>query len=170
MKFAALALVASVTANELHMFAPENWKTIMPIAIRDGGYDVTDDSMLGKGTISFSQCADPLGAFKFDEGASTYSPNPFKKGNTVDITLKGSYSKAVHIDNYEVTAYLNGSKLTTETFDGGDFDSAWSFNVKQKLPLISPSGHYKVHVVANGALKGSQTNGIVGCGDGEFDL
>ena len=84
--------------------------------------------------------------------------------------MKGSFSKAVHIDHYEVTAYLNGSKLTTETFNGGDFTSAWTFDVSQKIPIIAPSGHYQIHVEAVGAPKGQQTNGIVGCGNGDFDL
>ena len=81
MKFATLALVAAVSANELHMFAPENWSKIVPIAMKAGGFDFQrDDGVVGKGTITFSQCSDPVGAFKLDAAGSSYSPNPFGKG------------------------------------------------------------------------------------------
>ena len=167
MKFALLA--AAVAANELNTFRPENWKNIMPVAIETGSFDLeTMNNLEATGVVSWAQCADSAGVWTFDTAGSTYSPNPFKKGNTVSFNLKGSVSSPMHIDNYSVAVSLNGKKIDTQTFAGGDFSSSWSFAMSQKLPLITPSGHYDLVATGNGSAAGK--SGVVMCATGSFDL
>ena len=169
MKFALLATAVAASTNELHTFRPSNWKNIMPVALETGSYEMADYSQLGKGTVSWAQCGDDAGVWHFDTAGSSYSPNPFKKGNTVSFTLKGSLDKPIHIDDYTINVSLNGKKLDTETMPGGDFTDSWSFTLSQKLPLITPSGHYDIQAVGNGSVNGV-SNGTVMCATGSFDL
>ena len=141
--------------------------------MKNGGLSQFGDASIGlgdKGVVTWSQCPDDTGVWTFDTAGSTYSPSPFKKGNTVSFTLVGSVTAPIHIDNYSVEVKLNGKHLTTETFDGGDFTSAWSLSLSQKFPaLLTPSGHYQITAVGNGGLQNGE-NGTVTCGNAEFDL
>ena len=160
MKFALLATAIAAHTNELHTFE----------VMKNGGLEQFGDGLGATGVVTWSQCPDDTGVWTFDTAASTYSPSPFEKGNTVSFTLLGSVTAPIHIDMYSVSVKLNGSLYIFETFGGGDFTSAWSLSLSQKFPaLLTPSGHYQITAVGNGGLQNGE-NGTVTCGNAEFDL
>ena len=150
MKFALLATAVAAHTIELHTFEAKNWQNIFPIVMKNGGLSLFGDASIGlgdKGVVTWSQCPDDIGVWTFDTAGSTYSPSPFKKGDTVSLTFVGSVTAPIHIDYYNVETYLNGSIFSEETFrnGGGRFTSAWSLSVSQIIPyFLTPSGHYQV--------------------------
>ena len=165
MKFLALAATASAMTYELNTFRPENWANIYKAMLTEE-WSMTPAP--GAGTVTWSQCPDQAGVWTFDTKDSTYSPNPFKKGNTVSFNLVGTESQPIHIDKYSVKVSLGSKVIDTLTFPGGDFTNTWAFSLSEKLPIIAPSGHYTINAVGTGSTGG--VSGTVMCGQAQFDL
>ena len=103
MKFATLTAVASANvanlANmKLDLFAPENFKNAIQTLIKNpqpaGLQDV--------GIVTWSQCADDLGVFQFDESSTTYSPDPITKGKPVNLDVHGIVSAPIDVTDIHV--------------------------------------------------------------------
>ena len=126
----------------------------------------------GKGVIAWSQCKDPAGVWTFDTKHSSYTPDPIKRRSTLDLKLVGSETKDIHVDHYDVIAYLNGHQLTTMTKPGGDYHNTWNYEFTQDIPFITPPGTYKVQVHAMGNVKTEEGDwqyaspSLIGCAEG----
>ena len=141
MKFLALAATASAMTYELNTFRPDNWHNIYKAMLTE---EWSTTPAPGAGTVTWSQCPDQAGVWTFDTADSTYSPNPFKKGNTVSFVLKGTETQSMHIDHYTVKVSLGSKVIDTLTFPGGDFTNTWQFSLSEKIPAIAPSGSYSI--------------------------
>jgi hypothetical protein len=122
------------------------------------------------GVITFTQCEDELSIFNLDIDNIVYTPKPLKKGKNAEIHLAGKLQKPVHVDHYQVSAFLNGHRVMSKSMapDVSDFKSEWGWDMSYKIPGIAPPGHYRIKVQAMGALTGQTGNSIIGCGVGDF--
>ena len=181
MKFLATALLLagasaapSMTIEEetkvvldLDIWGMRNWP-IFAQAMMEPGFDAFK---AGKGEVTFSQCKDSLNDFHLNTKTSTFSPNPLTRGSTVDIHAKGTLDKPGTLDGVVATIYYNGHKLETHNFPGTHhFDKAVDYEIKDKIPLISPPGNYKIHAVAQGHLGSENGDVDAACIEASFDL
>ena len=179
MKFAALALVAAVSAHKHHheeknlseAFHPKNWSTFITDMYAHGDLKIENIfKVAGSGTITWSQCADDAGVFTLNAAACTVSPSPIKKGVTETFSMHGTVSKPIVVDDVTIEVYLSGSKLSSNTAPGGSYTSDWSLDVAQVIPIFAPAGMYTIRATANGNVAGESMNGTVGCVEGLMDL
>ena len=166
MKFTSLFVAAAAASNIPHFetdaFADNNWPTLYKAWLNTE----MNTSPVGKGTVSWSQCADDAGVWTFDTAGSTYSPNPVSRGKTLTVSIKGPLSAPIHVDNFNIEVYLGSTKVDSLQQAGGDWSGEFELTLSQKLPYLSPPGHYTIKAVANG----SKSNGTVLCANAELDL
>ena len=151
----------------LDTFEPKNWAKLYMAYLMEPEQEV---GPLGKGTITFSQCADDAHVWTFDEAGSTYSPNPFGRGNTLTVHLVGSETSPITVSEYDVDVYLGSTKISSETMPGGSYSSSWSMDIEQKISIFTPPGTYTINALGVGSVTNGPANGSVLCGSGTFQL
>ena len=152
---------------DLDIWGMRNWP-IFAQAMMEPGFDAFKS---GKGEVSFKQCKDTLGDFHLDAAHSTFSPDPLVRGKTIDIHALGSLDKPGTLDGVKAEIYYNNHLLETHNFPGSfHYDSKVNYEIKDKIPLISPPGNYRIHAVAQGHLGSANGDVDAACIDASFDL
>ena len=107
----ALLALGAVSADEITMFAPNNWTNIMKMIINQ---DFTQQ--VGAGQITWTQCDDDAGVFIFDEDSTSVTPNPVTKGQHASLNLGGLVQDTLEITNIHFHADWKGTGVYDQDF------------------------------------------------------
>ena len=120
------------------------------------------------GAITFSQCSDSFGVFKFD--AANTLPHNVAKGSTINFDLKGAVTAPIEVTNIHVGVKWNGTNLYAHDYSQDNkYTQVYDYkDLSWPVPSFAPSGHYDVSVVGSGNQAGK--NGNVLCINASFDL
>ena len=113
------------------------------------------------GVISFSQCSDDFGAFKFD--AANTTPKTLAKGSTINFDLKGAVTQPIEVTNCHLNVLWNGTNLFTHDYkQDNKYTQVFDYkDLSWPVPSFAPSGHYNVTLLGQGVDGGK--NGNVWC-------
>ena len=98
------------------------------------------------GQVTWSQCSSSADVWTLDAEDSSYSPDPFGGGDTLNFDMVGSVSSPINVQGVHVTVKWGAITLSdadhaleqgTQSFDS-DVDLTISFS----LPSVAPSGSY----------------------------
>ena len=149
-KLSAIALVASVAAEKIDVFAPQNFlqKNLIQSMLKT----VSQERPLTLGEVTFDQCDDDAGVFTLDTKSTTSTPNPIVKGTSVALGLKGILSSGgFDLDNVHVHVDWNGSTLYDEDHKlSKHWDSSFQYDVSWDVPSYAPGGDYSVTLTGHG--------------------
>ena len=124
--------------------APNFLQSLMASVMRGG-------KSADPGVPYYTQCGDDWG-FTLDSVSTSVSPNPIKKGSTIDFDLVGSFSQPLYVDALHVHVDVNGSPLYDENFrDGNYYDTDYDFKLSWEVPADAPDGEYKIRLVGGRA-------------------
>ena len=153
MKFALLAAVSALEF-ELDLFHPSSFvQTMMkqPNWIKSA---VASNDLKDVGKVTWSQCADDLGVFTFDESSTTYTPDPITKGKPVNLDMHGIVSSAIDVTDIHVQCDWNHAPVYNNDIPGDHkWDSSLEFKFSWDVPAYAPAGAYSVTITGMDASK-----------------
>ena len=155
----ALGLVSAETIT-LDVFHPTNFLKVD--VAKELVRQVTDGSN-GSGDVTYSQCDDDFGVFKFD-GANT-TPTHISKGSTIGFDLKGVVSAPIEVTDINVDVKWGAAHTDLFNHDykqDNKYTQVYDYSdLKWPVPGFAPNGEYDVTITGTGSSGNS--NGKVLC-------
>merc|ERR1711998_101710 len=134
MKYATLAaLMATASASgvgpHFKMIEPKQEKqgwdlkhwNLVPAFVKEASKDIfhiiKGDRVKAVTKITWAQCDDDKGVFKYDAQRTTASPDPLVPGQNVTLSLAGAISDDLNIDHVSISALWNKHQVYKQNFD-----------------------------------------------------